>query len=163
MSVSRDRLDELLRFDEVTGKLFWKASRGGWGAGREAGSVMFDGYRRIGIDGEQYRAHELVWFLARGEWPDFFIDHKNLDRDDNRPDNLRRATHAQNCANTGLSARNTSGYKGVSRIRGTNLWLATIKVQGHSKCLGRYDCPKKAHEAYARAAVEAFGEFARTG
>lgn len=160
--LTRERLDELLRFDEATGRLFWKVSRGGWGAGREAGSIMFDGYRRIGIDGKQYRAHELVWFLSRGEWPEFHIDHKDRDRDNNRPDNLRRATYSQNSANTALNARNTSGFKGVSRIRGTNRWLATIKVLGRSKCLGRYDSPEDAHTAYAKAAVEAFGEYART-
>lgn len=161
MTLTQERLKELLDFDENTGVLRWRHSRGGWGAGRVAGTTMHDGYRRIGVDKRQYQAHELVWLWMTGEFPEFLIDHKDLDRDNNRFGNLRRATSSQNLANQAISQRNTSGFKGVSRIRANGRWLATIKVMGKSRYLGTFDDPEIAHRAYVKAAENSFGEFAR--
>lgn len=158
--ITVERLKELLDYSPDTGVFTWKTSRGGWPAGREAGCLQWDGYVRIGIDGSQYRAHQLAWLWMHGEWPNR-LDHKNRDRSDNRIDNLRKATQSNNLANTTLRHNNTSGFKGVSRVRATGKWIATIKVMGKSRYLGTYDAPQKAHEAYMAALSSAHGEFAR--
>jgi hypothetical protein len=158
--LTQARLKELLDYDPAVGIFTWRHSRGGWGAGRQAGSVMFDGYRRIGIDGEQYRAHSLAWLYVYGEMPGE-LDHADRNRDNNAIDNLRRVSQrGQNIANIGRRSTNTSGYKGVSRVKSSGKWLATIKVNGKSRNLGTYLTPQEAHEAYMKAAREAFGEFA---
>jgi hypothetical protein len=56
------------------------------------------------------------------------VDHINRDPLDNRRTNLRRCSYAENMANTGLSKRNTSGYKGVTRQDNSkkNPWRAMI-------------------------------------
>jgi hypothetical protein len=47
----------------------------------------------------KYSAHRLAWFYVHGKWPQSGIDHRNGDIGDNRIENLREATQAQNCAN----------------------------------------------------------------
>jgi hypothetical protein len=92
-----------------------------------------------------------------------FVDHVNGDGLDNQRSNLRPATHAQNSANARLQARSTSGFKGVHRgpIRG-KAWRAQIHAAGKKHHLGTFDDPEEAARAYDAAAVELFGEFART-
>lgn len=156
--ITPERLRELLDYEPSTGIFTWKMSRGGWGAGRRAGQLQWDGYVRIGVDGAQYPAHHLAWLFVHGELP-VRIDHENRNRSDNRIDNLRPASQSQNIANSGLRSTNTSGLKGVSRDRASGRWRASIKVMGVSKNLGMFDSPKEAHRAYAAAAATAWGEF----
>lgn len=56
------------------------------------------GYRRIRVGKRgSISAHRLVWFATFGVIPDGFeVNHKNLDKADNRPDNLELLSHAAN-------------------------------------------------------------------
>lgn len=161
MPITKERVQELLDYDPLTGHFRWKISRGGWSAGRIAGTVCWDGYRRIGIDGEQFHAQKLAWLIGYGYMPEMIVDHANLDKDDNRLDNLRLANHSLNAANQAIRSCNTSGFKGASRIRSNGKWFSSIKIMGKSKYLGTFDTAEAAHAAYMRAAVGAYGEFAR--
>ena len=97
--------------------------------------------------------------LEKGEQ----VDHIDGDSLNNRRSNLRLATRGQNCCNTRMSSRNTSGYKGVSWSTTANKWLAAIVYQKQHYTLGYFTSPIEAHEAYKRKAVELFGEFANFG
>lgn len=89
-------------------------------------------------------------------------DHINGKTLDNRRCNLRVATPIQNGMNRGANKNNTSGYKGVHRSQTPGKWQAVIVIHGKAKFLGgTYLTPEAAHEAYARAAREHFGEFAK--
>lgn len=90
-------------------------------------------------------------------------DHINGDRLDNRRCNLRLATHAENMQNCRLRNDNTSGYKGVSWDTSKNKWIAQIMVNKKNKYLGRFDTPEEGHEAYKKAALLYYGEFANDG
>jgi hypothetical protein len=85
-------------------------------------------------------------------------DHKNGDGLDNRRENLREATVAQNLRNRGCPVNNTSGFKGVSRKR--DKWTAGIKANGVHKRLGGFATPEQAARAYDAMAIELHGEFA---
>jgi hypothetical protein len=159
--ITQERLRELLDYDSSTGLFTWRQSRGGWGAGRVAGNLQWDGYVRIGLDGCQFPAHQLAWLWVHGSWPSQQLDHVNRDRSDNRITNLRESSQSQNLANTTLRYNNTSGYKGVSKVRASGKWLATIKVMGKSKYLGTYETPEEAHESYMAALRATHGDFAR--
>ena len=56
------------------------------------------GYRRIRIGKRgTFSAHRLVWLALRGVIPDGYeVNHKNLNKSDNRIDNLELLTHAAN-------------------------------------------------------------------
>ena len=89
------------------------------------------------------------------------VDHCNLNPLDCRRRNLRSATQSQNMAHRGLDRNNTSGFKGVCFNKRRGKWLAYITVRNRRLYLGcAYDNPRKAAQAYNRAAIEHFDEFA---
>lgn len=163
--LAQNLLTELLSYDPATGGFTWKVARSGnVKVGDAAGSLnKKSGYREIWIGERLYGAHRLAWFYMTGEWPEFTVDHENLSRADNRWLNLRPATQAQQCANRGIKKGNTSGFKGVSLVKATGKWCASIKINGKSKNLGStYSTPEEAAEVYAKALTAVHGEFART-
>lgn len=94
--------------------------------------------------------------LLDGTPPGFVVDHINGDGTDNRRENLRRATYAQNAANRRPVGE--SAYKGVKRIG--DQWAALVMSMGTRKYLGRFETEVEAARAYNVAAQEAHGEFA---
>lgn len=155
-----DWIKSLLEYNPNTGEFFWIRSVSPVvSVGDRAGSVYSNGYRYVQIYGEDYRAGRLAWFFMTGEDPAEFVDHINRIRDDDRFENLRKATNSQNQANAWWST-NTSGFKGVSWQPSRNKWIAQITVDGNRKNLGRYQTRVEAAKAYNRVAIEAWGEFA---
>jgi len=170
----------ILHYDPETGEFRWKErtpdmfapgrrpvewSCKTWNsknAGNVAGVDCGRRYLRIGISGRDYYAHRLAWLWITGEWPLGEIDHINLDKSDNRWSNLREATHSQNTMNRPRRIDNTSGCKGVVWDRSRNKWAARIKLPERNKHLGRFSDREDAARAYELAALEHFGEFART-
>jgi hypothetical protein len=116
-------------------------------------------YIEIRIDGKKYKAHNLAWFWMTGEWPENLVDHKDTDGLNNIWTNLRQATNSQNNQNSNRYKNNKSGYKGVCWDNGC--WRAYINVNKKRFNLGWFSTPEEAHQAYCKAALEHFGEFAR--
>ena len=87
-------------------------------------------------------------------------DHRNGDGLDNRRDNLRICTNAENIHNSRVQSRNKS-----SRFKGVHLhkakWCSRIKVNGVKIHLGYFISEYAAADAYDLAAKKYFGEFAR--
>lgn len=90
------------------------------------------------------------------------VDHINHDRGDNRPTNLRCATSSQNHQHGGAKLRgnNKSGFRGVSCIKNSKKWRASIRINNKFKHLGHFTCRIEAARVYDAAAREYFGEFA---
>lgn len=83
-------------------------------------------------------------------------------RDDNRFENLREATRAENSRNRATSHLNRTGKKGVVYNRLTGLHQASIMVDGEAYSLGLHRTSAAAHAAYARASRILHGEFGCT-
>lgn len=154
-TVPHGRLKELLEYRN--GRLYWRVNRVRARAGNEAGWFS-NGYRRVTVDKIKLRASHIVWALCHGRWPALELDHVNGDKQDDRIENLREATHQQNGWNQPASPRNTSGVKGVHFHKKNRKWTATIRA-GAPQHLGSFDSCEAAAVAYNAAATRLHGEF----
>jgi hypothetical protein len=140
---------ELLKelFDYKDGQLVWKESRGNIKAGAIAGFInncKRGGYRIIKVNKEKYKAHRLVYAWHNGNVSTHLqIDHINGIRTDNRIDNLRTVTNAENQWNT-----ESNGFYWIDRL---GKWAAQITCNGKQHYLGLFDLKEAAHEAYLNA------------
>ena len=94
--------------------------------------------------------------------PKVCVDHINHDKLDNRRENLRLCTHAENMQNVPNYSRGKSKYKGVSfddRKR-VKKWRALIVFEKKQIYLGMHLTEEDAAIAYNEKATELFGEFA---
>lgn len=86
------------------------------------------------------------------------VDHINHDRLDNRRENLRLCSRAENARNRRVQA---SKMKGVHK-NGCGTWSAAILVDGRLQHLGTFGTPEEAAAAYDAVARAHYGEFACT-
>jgi hypothetical protein len=160
--VTREELLSNLSYDPETGHFTWLSTAAPSVRGKRAGNKNYRGYVRIWTCGELHLAHRLAFVAMIGKWPKETVDHINGEKDDNRWSNLREATYSQNSANRKAMVRNKAGIKGVSWCERDSAWRAYICARGERRALGSFQTKEEAAEAYARAAKQLHGEFART-
>lgn len=158
---SQKYLAECFSYCLETGELRWKkrpaghfgsshsaktrnVNRIGKIAGRDNGS----GYLKVGIDGKRFRVHRLIWKLVHGTEPRI-IDHINHNRSDNRIENLRDVSHAENMQNRAP----TDHDDGVclwfdKRVK---LWKVRSTISGITRIIARSDSYEKAAQVAANA------------
>lgn len=152
-------LRQLLRYEPETGKLFWrerpacffKADKyrtpegcaANWNSrwsGKEALTAPLKTGHLMGrIDYRAHFAHRVAWAIHHGEWPKGEIDHINHNPADNRIENLRDVSHAENQRNLSMLRTNKSGVTGVLQTGPNNLWYARIKHAGKMLHLGAFE------------------------
>lgn len=126
-------------FDYIDGELFWKnTTHGKIKVGSKVGFINNDGYYTASVYGKKYLNHQIVYLMHHGYFPKE-IDHINRDRLDNKIENLREVTRAQNMQNKAMYKRNTSGAKGVSWKKSINKWQVAINVNGVRKYIGVFE------------------------
>jgi hypothetical protein len=176
--VTAEYVRQILDYDPETGEFRWKPRSPNmfsdgkhaathtcakWNsiyAGHLAGRVC-RGYWQIGIGGRRYQSHRLAWLYVTGQDAPDEIDHIDGNPSNNRFANLRQATHAENLRNRGSQSNSTSGIKGVTWDRAREKWRAEITNGVTRIFIGRFDTKEDAASAYARAALDVHGEFAR--
>lgn len=112
------------------------------------------------VNGRQVKCylHREIVGASRGQR----VDHVNGNGLDNRRENLRLCSNADNMRNMRVSqARGSSRFKGVSWFVRHELWRAYIVVDYKQIHLGYFKSEHEAAEAYNAAARERFGKFAR--
>lgn len=112
---------------------------------------------RNGGNGRHDYMHKLILDLRPGQIGDH-IDGNTLN---NRRDNLRIASAAENARNRKARLGTSSPFKGVSWIPGYDRWRASIYTGGRQTLLGHFDTEEAAAKAYDRAAHIHFGAFAK--
>ena len=92
----------------------------------------------------------------------YCVDHKDGDGLNNKRDNLRIVTIAENNYNKSKSRRTLSSqYKGVSIDKRTNKWRVIIYYKYRKIHLGMFDDEIEAAKAYDEAAKELYGKYAK--
>ena len=118
---------------------------------------LWNKYVNMKKDKKTVYLHRFLMNAKKGQ----FVDHINGDGLDNRRENLRLCTNAQNGMNRKMQKNNVSGFRGVySRNNGTR-WEAQIYLKSKRIYLGNFDSAEKAAHIYDLAALKYHGEFAR--
>lgn len=174
-------LRECFDFDAMSGSLLWKArplshfdseaSHFTWHkrfCGNRAGSFEKKGYlsvtAKIGGKKVSLKVHRIVWAIKYGYWPSLQIDHINGNKADNRIENLRLASNAENMRNRGPTKTNRLGIKGVYPTPCGKKFKAQIKdSNGRLIYLGRFETTQEASAAYESAAATYHRQFANVG
>lgn len=164
LTISQERLKDVLDYNPHTGVFTWKVRTSNRvKVGDVAGDIESNGYLRISIDGNRFRAHRLAIIYVYGDNYYEQVDHINHVRTDNRISNLRVATHSQNNWNQQLQIKNTSGIKGVYWDKSRKKWSAYCCVMGKRHMLGRFSDIKLAENAVKNFRAKMHGEFSFDG
>lgn len=146
------RLRELFDLDKETGHLTRRITTSNrCPAGSRAGTLdTSTGYRKVRVDGRILMEHIVICAMHTGEWPTAQVDHRNTITHDNRPDNLRPATHGQNQQNRRRARTdNKLGVLGVIQVG--ERFAASLRINGRQTRLGTYDTAEQAHIAHVAA------------
>lgn len=139
-------------YDRVIGTT-WSPRRNQFGWYVRAGSLRY-------LAAHHRLLHAFIMRVKPGE----MIDHISGDTLDNRKQNLRVVTHAQNSQNMRRPTfpGKTSRFKGVCWSQYEGKWHASIRADGMRHDLGMFNDETAAALAYDAAASELHGEYART-
>ena len=155
-NLTAQRLREVLIYAPDTGVFTWRIARPKCRPGAATGHQQPGRYYLIKIDRVRYYAHRLAWLYMTGAWPAEQIDHKNLDKGDNRWDNLREATQKQNCENLTPRRGTISGSTGISWHARDNLWRARITHHRLEITLGYFKSKEAAIACRLEAEIRLF-------
>lgn len=153
INIDIEDLKSQLHYDFETG-IFTRKS-----TGKKLTTCNTKGYIQIKINRKTYQAHRLAWFYVHGQMPLTFVDHINGKRNDNRIENIRLCNKNQNGVNSGLTSRNTSGYKGVCWHKKKERWIAASKLNGKLIHIGTFIKKEDAIASYVNFCKINHGEF----
>jgi hypothetical protein len=162
-NITLDSIKRELSYDPHTGFFTWKKQGNGVTIGMRAGSLISNGYRRIGVNWAYHLEHRLAWFYMTGEWPESEIDHIDNNPSNNAFSNLRLSTRAQNQHNQKMHRTNKSGVKGVSFNKFSRKWIAEIRDKRKRVYFGMFADLSSAESAIKEAREKLHGEFANHG
>jgi len=143
--------------------------------GKEVGHVNSSGYKVLWltIDGKNinFLYHHIVWLLHYGFWsnPNKQLDHENVNKLDNRIENLREGTDNENKWNKTIPKTNTSGYKNIYTVFRHNnkneYYRVQFRSEGIQKNFNKKDpnALQKAIEFRDQKGLELHGEFFNNG
>jgi hypothetical protein len=114
-----------------------------------------DGYIRIEINKKMYSLHRIIYKYFNEDFDLTYshnnqIDHIDINKLNNKIENLRIVNQSQNQRNKNKRQNCSSKYKGVSWSKPNSKWKAAITINGKSKYLGYFDNEEDAYFAYKK-------------
>ena len=154
-------------------KLFEYDSSGGLirkNTGKAVPKILSKGqrYLRVYVKGKARSLHRVIFCWHHGYFPDV-IDHINNDKLDNRIENLRKASQAENCLNSKHRTFSSSPYKNVRKQSYSTKsglvekWIVEISINGERKYFGSYDDVEIANLIAFEAREKYHGSFVNHG
>lgn len=163
--LTADYVRSILDYMPETGELVWRVAKAhNVRVGAIAGNLNSTGYMQVSVDGRRYCVHRLVWLIHHSHWPENQLDHINGTTTDNRIENLRKASRAENMQNKASARNSSSRFVGVNWCAKRGKWRAQIMLNGKKKHLGHFHKEEDAADAYAvaKAAFHRFNPVARS-
>ena len=77
--LSQEYIKSILIYNPETGLFTWVHRNS-----KKVGRMTNSGYIQIGINCRLYMAHRLAYLYMIGKWPEYDIDHINMNKSDNR-------------------------------------------------------------------------------
>lgn len=115
-----------------------------------------DGYRLLEAWDSDLKRKVKMWCVLGYK----HHDHINRNTLDNRSENLRPATVAENARNCSKNSNNTSGFTGIRWREKRNRWEVSIQFDGTRFWLGEFENKEDAIATRLTAEAEYYGEFA---
>jgi hypothetical protein len=126
-------------FEYSDGNLYWKNKTNMKTIiGSLAGTKHSKGYWHVCIYKKNYLAHRIIFLLNHGYLPEF-IDHIDGNKLNNKIENLREASKAENLWNQKIHTNNKSGIKGVHWDKQRRKWKVIIHANKLSHYVGCFD------------------------
>lgn len=152
--------------DRVAGRLYWRSPPKNHPnlLGKEAGFLNVGkgknkSYWQVRLGGKTYKRSRVMFLVLHGRWPSQCIDHINGDSLDDRPENLRECSQAENSRNISKRSRKASGLpRGVTQWKGR--YAARVTLNQRTLFLGYFDISEQAEAACRAKREEVFGVFA---
>ena len=126
--ITYEEVRRILDYDYDRGILLWKSRpelSAWWNekfADQPVALEIKKGYAHITIRDKQYRVHRVIWLWHYGEWPKHTIDHINLNKLDNRIENMRDVTATVN----GMHQRDSR----LGIRQDGDVWTVALKIEG---------------------------------
>jgi hypothetical protein len=145
--------------------LRWKVNRGTKiKAGRVAGAISRNAngkiYWKVLSSSRPMKVHRVIMAITSGvDLAGMEVDHINGDGCDNRVENLRLATSAQNKRNCRMRIASKSGVRGVDWASHKNKWRVRIRHDGGHSHIGYFRNLDDARRAREEAELRLHGEF----
>jgi hypothetical protein len=139
MALDLAEIKRVFRLAPGSGAIHWKVTTGPRGKlGDIAGTTKPNAsrYHKIQYMGRKYPTHKIVYALYNNVWPPVNIDHIDGNTYNNRPENLRLATQAENNKNARNRKDNKSGVRGVCWNKAKNRWVVSIGIKGKNNQVG---------------------------
>lgn len=151
------KLKETFHYDPDTGLFTRLVDSGSAKKGDVIGNPENSDYVRIRVGVHGFMAHRLAWLYMTGDWPSGVIDHKDLNRSNNKWENLRDVSGYVNQRNMPLRKANTSGFSGVNWDKQNEKWHVTFRIDGKPVSLGRFKDKEEAVAVRLAAESEHWG------
>lgn len=163
MELTKEYLRSIFDYEE-TGHLRWKVKKGKRTdlIGKIAGCISLvrsDLRRVVVLNGKGIFNAQLIFIYHKGYLPEC-IDHKDRNALNDKIDNLRAATKAQNNRNKSSAKNSTSKYLGVYKRNDNGKWRSEIRINKKRISIGTFTSEIDAAKAYNNLAIIHYGEFA---